>query len=147
MKFNVKARRKARSFLVQALYQWQVTQLPANEVLLQFLLFEEINAADQDYFRRVFLEITSNVAEIDAKFQPYLDRELAQVSPVELAILRLGAFELALCPELPYKVVLNESIELSKIYGGTDSHKFTNGVLDKLAKSLRSIEVAADKKD
>lgn len=146
MKFNVKARRKARVFVVQALYQWQVTQLPAAEVLLQFLLFDEIKRADQDYFKRLFLYITDNITQIDEQFQPFLDRPLAIVSPIELAILRLGTFELIHCSELPYKVALNEAIELSKIYGGTDSHKFTNSILDKLAKIVRSIEMA-DKKD
>ncbi len=147
MKFNVKARRKAREFAVQAIYQWQVTQLPASEVLLQFLVFDDIRRADQEYFKRLFNGVIESTAELDKQIEPFLDRPLKDVSPVELAILRLGSFELMYCPELPYRVALNESIELSKIYGGTDSHKFTNGVLDKLAQRLRQIEVASDKKE
>jgi N utilization substance protein B len=147
VKFNVKARRKAREFAVQAIYQWQVTQLPASEVLLQFLVFDDIRRADQEYFKRLFNGVIESTAELDKQIEPFLDRPLKDVSPVELAILRLGSFELMYCPELPYRVALNESIELSKIYGGTDSHKFTNGVLDKLAQRLRQIEVASDKKE
>lgn len=147
MKFNVKARRKAREFAVQALYQWDVTKLPASEVLLQFLVFDDIRRADQDYFKRLFNGVIESSAELDKQIQPFLDRALTEVSPVEMAILRLGSFELMHCPELPYRVALNESIELSKIYGGTDSHKFTNGVLDKLAQHLRKIEIAASKKE
>ncbi|NNM60269.1 MAG: transcription antitermination factor NusB [Legionellales bacterium] len=147
VKFNIKARRRAREFAVQALYQWQITALPPSEVLLQFLVFEGIAKADQVYFKRLFLGITEISTELDFKFIPFLDRPLKEVNPVELAILRLGSFELLHCPELPYRVALNESIELSKIYGGTESHKFTNGVLDKLAKQLRQIEMAAEKKE
>lgn len=147
MKFNVKARRKAREFAVQAIYQWQVTQLPASEVLLQFLVYDEIGRADQAYFKKLFNGVIEHVNELDKQIEPFLDRSLKEVSPVELAILRLGSYELMHCPELPYRVALNESIELSKLYGGTDSHKFTNGVLDKLAQQLRHIEVAADKKE
>ncbi len=146
MKFNVKARRRAREFAIQALYQWQVTALPPSEVLLQFLVFDGIAKADQDYFKRLFVGVTENTEELDTKFTPFLDRPIKDVNPVELAILRLGGFELLHCPELPYRVALNESIELSKIYGGTESHKFTNGVLDKLAKQLRQIEMMAEKK-
>ncbi|MFN7097475.1 MAG: transcription antitermination factor NusB [Gammaproteobacteria bacterium] len=147
MKFNVKARRKAREFAVQAIYQWQVTKLPAAEVLLQFLVFDDIRRADQDYFKRVFNGVVESADELDKQLEPFLDRAIHEVSPVELAILRLGGYELKYCPELPYRVALNESIELSKIYGGTDSHKFTNGVLDKLVQQLRKIEIEADKKD
>lgn len=146
MKFNVKARRRAREFAIQALYQWQVTALPPSEVLLQFLVFDGIAKADQDYFKRLFEGVTENTEELDTKFTPFLDRPIKDVNPVELAILRLGGFELLHCPELPYRVALNESVELSKIYGGTESHKFTNGVLDKLAKQLRQIEMMAEKK-
>ncbi|MBY0377559.1 MAG: transcription antitermination factor NusB [Gammaproteobacteria bacterium] len=147
MKFNVKARRKAREFVVQALYQWQMTGLAESEVLLQFLTFDGIKQADQAYFKHLFLGVTEHVLDLDEKLLPFLDRPLKDVSPIEMAILRLGGFELLHCPELPYRVALNESIELSKIYGGTDSHKFTNGVLDKLAKQLRSIEMAAENKE
>lgn len=147
MKFNVKARRKAREFAIQALYQWQLTELSAAEVLLQFVVFDDAKRADQDYFRKLFSGITAGSTELDTALEPFLDRPLKDVSPIELAIVRLGAFELLHCPELPYRVALNESIELSKIYGGTDSHKFTNGVLDKLAQQLRHIEIASEKKD
>lgn len=147
MKFNVKARRKAREFVIQALYQWQITGLVASEVLLQFLTFDGIKQADQPYFKHLFEGITEQVLVLDQTLLPFLDRPLKEVSPIEMAILRLGGFELLHCPELPYRVVLNEAIELSKIYGGTESYKFTNGVLDKLAKQLRSIEMAAGNKE
>ena len=147
MKFNVKARRKAREFAIQALYQWQLTERPATEVLLQFMVFDETQRADQTYFKKLFVGITENSLELDNLLIPFLDRPLKDVSPIELAIVRLGAFELLYCPELPYRVALNEAIELSKIYGGTDSHKFTNGVLDKLAQERRQIEIDSEKKE
>ena len=141
MKFNRKARRKAREFAVQALYQWALTGLAATDILLQFVMFDETQRADEAYLRKLFLGAVERSQELDALLTPFLDRGIHEVSPVELSILRLASFELLACPELPYRVILNESIELSKCYGGTDSQKFTNGVLDKLAHQLRAAEV------
>lgn len=143
MKLNKKARRKSRELAVQALYQWQLTGLDSQEILLQFLLFEGMQKADKPYFQLLFWGTVSHIQAIDNLLITYVDRPWVDVSPVEGAILRLGAFELLHCPELPYKVVLNESIELSKTYGATDSHKFTNSVLDKLAHQVRKTEIIA----
>ncbi len=136
-KINRKARHQARRFAIQALYQWQISHAPIDEVVLQFLTFEEIKRADQDYFKHIVLGIADAATHIDEQLQPYLDRTIEEVSPVELAILRLGAFELLYCPELPYRIALNEAIELGKVYGAVDSYKYANGVLDKLAKQVR----------
>lgn len=141
---NPKARRQARCFAIQALYQWHISKLPVNEVMLQFLLFDDIKRADLDYFKKLFQGTADAAVDIDARLQPHLDRAIHDVSPVELAILRLGAFELLFCPELPYRIAINEAVELGKIYGAVDSYKYANGVLDKLAREVRQLEIAAD---
>ncbi len=140
-KISPKARHQARRFAVQALYQWEISQLAIEEIVLQFLTFDDIRRADQDYFKRLVLGTVESLESIDAQLQPHLDRKVSEVSLVELAILRLGAFELLYCPELPYRVALNEAIELGKVYGALDSYKYANGVLDKLAKQVRVLEV------
>ena len=140
-KISPKARHQARRFAVQALYQWQTSQLPVEEIVLQFLTFDDIRRADQDYFKHLVFGTIESLTNIDSQLAPHLDRKVSEVSPVELAILRLGAFELLYCPELPYRVALNEAIELGKVYGADDSHKYANGVLDKLAKQTRTLEM------
>lgn len=135
-------RRKARTLIMQALYQWQVSQSDPLDIQKQF---HEQNGGkiDWEYFAEVFLEIPKQQAVLDEKIVPLLDRELKTLDPVERALLYLGTFELSNRIDIPYKVVINECVELAKTFGATESHKYINGVLDKLAVSLRSAELSA----
>ena len=135
-------RKKARSLLVQALYQWQISDYPVNDIEAQYRT-DNVGKIDWDYFHELFVGIVSTVEDLDAIFTPFLDRDISQINPIELAILRLGAFELAQRIDIPYRVVINECIELAKKYGATDSHKYVNGVVDKMARKIRSAEINA----
>ena len=135
-------RKKARSLLVQALYQWQISDYPVNDIEAQYRT-DNVGKIDWDYFHELFVGIASSVQDLDSSLAPLLDREISQLNPIELAILRLGAYELSQRIDIPYRVAINESVELAKKYGATDSHKYVNGVLDKLARHSRSVEINA----
>jgi len=126
--------------MVQALYQWQLADGLAIDIEAQF---RADNAAkiDWDFFHQALTFIINNSKEIDQIFAEKLDRELDQLDPIELALLRLGSFEFTQRIDVPYKVVINEYVDLAKKYGATDSHKYINGVLDKLAKQYRALEI------
>lgn len=135
-------RRRAREFALQGLYQWQLAghDVPAIEAHLAGVAgFEKI---DRPLFDLLLRGAIAEAAELQALIEPQLDRAYAELSPVERAILLLATFELKRHVEAPYKVVINEAIELAKSYGGTDGHKYVNGVLDKLAVLMRPEEAA-----
>ncbi len=135
-------RRRAREFALQGLYQWQLSgnDVPAIEAHLAGASgFEKIDRALFDLLLRGAI---ADAAELEGLIAPQLDRPYAELSPVERAILLLSAFELKRHLDAPYKVVINEAIELAKSYGGTDGHKYVNGVLDKLAALMRPAEAA-----
>lgn len=140
-KGKVAARRQARVLAMQALYQWHVAGQPLNEIEAQFRVDNDFSAVDGAYFHEILHGVPRQKTEIDGAFAPLLDRPLAEVDPVELAILRLSTYELSNRPDVPYRVVINEGIELAKVFGATDGHKFVNGVLDKLAPRLRADEI------
>jgi N utilization substance protein B len=135
-------RRKARSLIVQALYQWHVAKSEPLDIEIQF---HEQNGGkiDWEYFSEVFLEIPKQQNTLDETISPLLDRKLEALDPVERAVLYLGTFELANRIDIPYRVVINECVELAKTFGATDGHKYINGVLDKLAVTLRPVELSA----
>lgn len=135
-RFNPQARRRARQCVVQALYQWQYAETNLVDIEIQFMTEHDMEGVDTAYFSELLHAIPMQVTTLDKLFQPYLDRPLEEISPIEIAILRLGAYELSKRTEIPYKVVLNEAVELAKVFGADESHKFINGVLDPLAKSL-----------
>jgi len=141
-KIPLAQRRKARTLIVQALYQWYISKSDPLEIEAQF---HEQNGGkiDWEYFSEVFLEIPKQQESLDKHISPLLDRELNSLDPVERALLYLGTFELANRIDIPYRVVINECVELAKTFGATDGHKYINGVLDKLAKSLRSVELSS----
>ena len=139
-------RSQARSHATQAVYQWQVTGQDVGTVINDFLSEQDTSKFELDYFRDLVRGVPTNLAELDDALTPFLDRPVEKVDLVERAILRLGAYELAKHPEIPYRVVINEFVELSKLYGAEQGHRYINGVLDKLAKQLRGPEVAASKK-
>jgi N utilization substance protein B len=132
-------RKRARDLLVQALYQWQ---LSGSEVALIEAEFRADNGkkTDWDFFHHALTHIGAHADELRALFLAHLDRKMRQLDPIETGILLLGAFELSQRIDVPYKVVINECVELAKKYGATESHKYINGVLDQVARQLRTVE-------
>lgn len=138
-------RRKARSLILQALYQWLIAGAEPQEIESQFRE-ENTGKIDWEYFREIFFEIPKQASALDEQIHPLLDREPSALDPVERALLYLGVYELAHRPDVPYRVVINECVELAKTFGATESHKYINGVLDKLARTLRPLEQAGHQK-
>ncbi|HEU5282418.1 MAG TPA: transcription antitermination factor NusB [Burkholderiales bacterium] len=129
------SRRRSRELALQALYQWLVAGHEADDLCRQ--AGPDLQRADQAYFETLVRGVIERAAELDAGLQPFLDRPAKALSPVEHALLLIGTFELSVSLDVPYRVVINEAVELAKAYGGTDGHKYVNGVLDKLAAQLR----------
>jgi len=136
-------RREARQFALQALYQWEMAGASLNEIEAQFRVEQDMTRTDMPLFSELLHQVPAKVSELDDHLTPLLDRALGDLDPVELSVLRLGAYEMADRIEVPYKVVINEAVNLAKVFGATDSHKYVNGVLDKLARKLRAVEVNA----
>jgi N utilization substance protein B len=137
---NKSPRHRARELAMQGIYQWRITAGDVAKIENQIQAEKNIGRFDKELFSKLLRGALSQHADLEALLAPHLDRPLAELSPVEYAVLLLGAFELAQHMEAPYKVVINESVELAKTFGGTDGHKFVNGVLDKLAPQLRTLE-------
>jgi len=133
------ARRRAREIALQALYAWK---LAGGEVLAQAKTLEGWVRCDREFATELIEEVVRQSDALEGLIAPHLDRSPASLSPVERVVLLIGTYELAQCPETPFKVVLNEAIELGRSFGGTDGHKFVNGVLEKLARELRAGEFA-----
>lgn len=138
---KISHRKKARNFLLQALYQWQMAGGSAQDIEAQFRADNQAKT-DWEFFHQALVYVTANADRLDALYAPKLDREPAKLNPIERAILRLGTFEFEQRVDVPYKVVINEYVDLAKKYGATDSHKYINGVLDKVAAELRVPEVS-----
>ena len=139
-KISSSARRRARRCAVQALYQWQVSGNDLNDIETQFRAVPDNQKADFDYFHELLHQVPAHAGELDSVLTPYLDRPIPELDPVERAILRLCAYELMHRLDVPYRVVINEGVDLAKMYGADQSHKYINGVLDKLARELRPVE-------
>ncbi|PWC15006.1 transcription antitermination factor NusB [Brenneria roseae subsp. americana] len=131
------ARRRARECAVQALYSWQLSQNDIADIELQFLSEQDVKDVDITYFRELLAGVAAQAETLDRLMAPFLSRQLDELGQVERAILRLAMFELSKRDDVPYKVAINEAIELAKVFGAEDSHKFVNGVLDKAAPSVR----------
>ncbi|SEP38093.1 transcription antitermination factor NusB [Nitrosovibrio sp. Nv6] len=136
-------RRQARELALQGLYQWCVAGGTVEAIEAQLHETREFPKTDEEYFSGLLRGVLGNVSQLEKQIQPYLDRPLKELSPVEISILLLGTHELESHPEIPYRAVINEAVELAKTYGGTHGHKYVNGVLDKLAAKLRAAEVNA----
>jgi len=130
-------RRKARELAVQAVYSWQISQNSVTDIEANFLIDNVKRRFDVEYFKHLLHGVTHNVNEIDLAITPNVDRPIDDIDHVEKAILRVAIFELSDCKDVPYRVVINEAIELAKSFAADDSHKFVNGVLDKTVKLLR----------
>ncbi|PPC76944.1 transcription antitermination factor NusB [Pokkaliibacter plantistimulans] len=133
-------RRNARQFSLQALYQWSLAGGNLTDIEVQFRTDNDMSKTDLTLLRELLHGVPAKVAELDEHLQPKLDRALKDLDPVEKCILRMGAYELAFRLEVPYRVVINECVELAKLFGATDSHKYINGVLDRVARELRAAE-------
>ncbi len=138
-------RRVAREFVVQGLYQWKVTAESADFIEQQLRESSDFKHVDEKHFSLALQGAIKNFEVLNEHIHPCLDRALHELSPVEFAILLLGAYELFYHPEIPYRAIINEAIELARTYGGIDGHKYVNGVLDKLAIKQRAVEVEAQK--
>lgn len=134
-------RTMARRCAVQALYQWQVTGQDVEEIYQQFLVERNMSKVNVEMFKELLSGVTKEFDKLDEKIQPYLDRDIAEVDPVERAVLRLGTYELMFKLDVPYRVVINEALEAVKTFGAEHGHRYVNGVLDKVAKDLRQLEV------
>lgn len=136
-------RRMAREFVLQGLYQWRLAGGTASFIEQQLRESERFRLIDAKHFTRLLQGVLEQVETLQAQIQPHLDRPLHELSPVESAILLLSTFELMHHPEIPYRAIINEAIELARTYGGSEGYKYVNGVLDKLAVQLRAVEVTA----
>ncbi len=136
-------RRRSREFALQGLYQWQLAGTDPVTIAAQLGEAEDFGKSDADYFTKLLDGAIAGAAEMEQLITPLLDRAYKSLSPVERGILLLAGYEFMHCPEVPYRVVINEAIELAKAFGGTDGHKYVNGVLDKMAAQLRAPEVRA----
>lgn len=140
---NKSPRHRARELALQGVYQWRVTAGEEAQIEKQILAERNLGRYDKELFSKLLRGTLSQHTGLEALLAPCLDRPLAELSPVEFSVLLLGAFELSQHLEVPYKVVINEAVELAKTFGGTDGHKYVNGVLDKLAPQVREAEMAA----
>jgi len=141
-------RHKARHFAMQGLYQWQLNATPASDIEAQFRVDFNMKGTDFEYFRELLAGVQREVEELDELLVPIADaRELSECDPVTKALLRIGVYELKNRIDVPYKVAINEAVSLAKKFGPEDAHKFVNGLLDRAAKSLRAVEVQAQRSD
>lgn len=137
------ARRNARQVALQGLYEWLVSGTDAGVIDAHMREQEDFGKADAAHFDALLHGCISEASDLDAVLSRHVDRQTSQLSPVEHAVLLIGSYELKHCIDVPYKVAINEAVELAKSFGGTDGHKYVNGVLDKAAAELRPVEVTA----
>ena len=140
------SRRRSREFALQGLYQWQLAGTDPQTIEQQLGDAEGFGKIDAKYFTLLLEGAVAGAPEMEALIAPLLDRAYKSLSPVERGILLLAGFEFRHCPEVPYRVIINEAIELAKSFGGTDGHKYVNGVLDKMAAHLRAVEISASRR-
>lgn len=144
--FNPWTRHRARRLVLQAIYQWQLSGLDVADLEAQFSTNQGMKRADADYFRELVRGIVGRTAELDSAFAPLLDRAVEALDQVERAALRLGTYELLFGLDVPVRVVIDEAVTLASTFGAEGSHSYINGVLDKLARQLRSVEMATPRR-
>ena len=140
MTFSAHARARARRYAMQALYQWDLSGTDLPLIRKQFLLNEDFGMADQPYFMELLTDLPKQADVIDSTLAGFVDRPVGQLDPVERAILRIAVYKLLERIDIPYRVVINEAVQLTKKFGAEQGHAFVNGVLDRAASKLRSIE-------
>ena len=141
-----KARSRARRTAMQGLYEWQVAGNDPLDVYHTYQNEHDLKKVDRDYFKELMLGVPAKLEELDKVIEPHLSRPISETDPVELAILRLASYELLFRIDVPYRVVINESVELAKTFGAEAGHKFINGILDKVALDVRPMEVSQKKR-
>ncbi|MEW5756672.1 MAG: transcription antitermination factor NusB [Pseudomonadota bacterium] len=139
------SRHKARQCAVQALYQWQLTGQDVADIDRQFIEEHDMKGVKVDYFQELLHQVLLHLHELDDHMAPLLDRPVQEVDPVERAILRLGIYELKFRLDVPYRVVINEGVELAKTFGAEHGHKYVNSILDGVARQVRTAEIEAAK--
>lgn len=140
-KEDIKGKRRARKLVLQALYQWSMSGHELYEIEAQFFAANKMDKVDTVYFRKLLYGIAEHLITIEEHLKPYLDRTIEGLNPIELAVLRLGGYELLFCPEIPFKVILDEAVLLTKEFGSQDGYRYVNGVLNNLAKQIRKVEI------
>ena len=140
MTFSPHARARARRFAMQALYQWDLSGTDLRDIRSQFLVAEDFSKADKPYFIELLKDAPKRIDIIDENISIYIDRPIEQLDPVERAILRIAIYELLYRPDIPYRVTINEAVQLTKKFGAEQGHAYVNAVLDKAAHTLRSAE-------
>ena len=143
----IKGKRRARKLALQALYQWLMSGSELYEIEAQFRVANNMDKVDTEYFSRILHGVPTNLSTLEGALVPFLDRAIEGLNPIELTVLRIGAFELFNCPEIPYRVVLDESVTLTKEFGSQDGYRYVNGVLNNLAKQVRAVEISLDSRD
>lgn len=140
MRERFEPRKRARRRALQAIYQWQMTGQEAAEILDQFRIAQDLSKIDEEHFERLLYGVTTDKEALNDALQPFLDRPMEQVDVMERVVLRIGAWELLNCPELPFRVILDESVDLAKRFGSEQGHSYVNAVLDKAAGVWRADE-------
>lgn len=143
-KESIRSKRRARRLALQALYQWHMSGTDLNDIDAQFRAVTNMERVDTDYFCSLLYGVSKEVTVLEAAFAPFLDRLVNELNPIELTVLRLSTYELIHHPEIPYRVILDEAVMLSKEFGSQDGHRYVNGVMHNLAKQTRAIEISRD---
>jgi len=138
------SRRRSRELALQGIYQWRLTGDDQDQIKKQIRAEKGMGRYDAEFFSMLLCGVLTQHAALETAIARHLDRNLDELSPVEFSVLLIGAYELTYLSEIPYRVAINEAVELAKTFGGTDGHKFVNGVLDKVAEQVRAVEVSGD---
>ena len=141
MEIKPSHRRRARRMVLQAMYQWVISQNPLTDIEAEFHANEDIHKIDQEYFHELLHEIPKNLATVDDLFRPYLSVPFEELDPIELCVMRIATYELHYRIDVPYKVVINEALNLTKSFGSVEGYKFVNAVMDKVARNERQDEM------
>jgi len=142
---NRAARHNARRYALQAMYQWQLAETALIDLEQEFLRYHIDKPLDLDYFKELIYGIPRSQIELDNEIRPYISRPFNEIDPVELAVLRMAIYELLKRPDVPYRVIINEALELTKKFGSVEGHKFVNGILDRVARKNRATEIGMGK--
>lgn len=138
-------RHNARHYAIQAMYQWQIAGAAIADIEAEFLVEHIEKKIDMAYFKELIHGIPTNLDDIDNAIKPFLHRSMSDIDPVELAVLRLATYELLKRPDVPYRVIINEALQLTKKFGSVEGYKFVNGILDRIAKANREVEIKSQK--
>lgn len=143
-KESIRGKRRARRLALQALYQWHMSGADMSEIDAQFRAVTNMERVDTDYFCSLVYGVCKELTTLETAFAPFLDRLVDELNPIELTVLRLSTYELMHHPEIPYRVILDEAVMLSKEFGSQDGHRYVNGVMHNLAKQMRAVEINRD---